>query len=209
MSRFQDLLYEVKDRICTVTLNRPDRLNAATDRMQTEIRLAMEQAGADDDVRAIILTGAGRGFCAGAEMAELDGLDPNDIKRTDVTRPFDPARRGDYQARFYFFPAVPKPIVAALNGPTAGLGLIYALYADVRFASEKAVFSTAFAKRGLIAEHGISWMLPLVVGHAAALDLLMSARKFDAAEALRIGLVSRTSPADRDRKSTRLNSSHT
>lgn len=197
MSAYKDILYDVKDAICTITLNRPDRLNAASDRMQSEIRKAMEAAGADDAVRVIVLTGAGRGFCAGADMSDLDGLDPEDIKRTDVTRPFDMNVRSDYQGRFNYFPAVQKPIIGALNGPTAGLGLIYALYCDIRFAAETAVFSTAFARRGLIAEHGISWMLPLIVGHAAALDLLMSARKFDAAEALRLGLVSRLHPVDK------------
>jgi enoyl-CoA hydratase/carnithine racemase len=98
--------------------------------------------------------------------------------------------------RYTYFPTVPKPIIAAINGPAAGLGLIMSLYCDVRFASDAAVFTTAFSRRGLIAEHGISWILPKLVGHANALDLLMSARKFGAQEAKEMGLVNRVVPMD-------------
>lgn len=195
MSDYQQLIYQVSEGIATITLNRPDRLNAATDHMQTEIRQAIERARDDAAVRAIVLTGAGRGFCAGADMSDLDGLAPSDILRLDVTRPFDMNARSDYQARFSYFPAVHKPIIAAINGPCAGLGMVYAMYCDIRFAADNAVFSTSFARRGLIAEHGMSWMLPLVVGHANAMEILLSARKFDATEALRIGFVSRLVPA--------------
>lgn len=194
MNRYENLLVDVDEGVCTITMNRPDRLNAATDRMQTEMRNAMDEAGADDAVRAVVLTGAGRGFCAGADMADLETLAPDDILRTDVTRSFDMNRRPDYQTRFSYFPAIPKPVIAAINGPCAGLGIIYAMYSDVRFASDRATFSTAFSRRGLIAEHGTSWMLPLIVGHANAVDILLSARKFDAAEALRMGFVTRVHP---------------
>src|SRR5205085_5777639 len=102
--------------------------------------------------------------------------------------------RPDFQKTYSYFPAIAKPIIAALNGPTVGLGLVIALYCDLRFASEQAKFSTAFARRGLIAEYGLSWMLPRLVGLANALDLLFSARLFDAAEALRLGLVNRVLP---------------
>jgi enoyl-CoA hydratase/carnithine racemase len=203
MNSFKEILYDVRDRICTITLNRPDRLNATTDLTQAEVRRAAEQADADDKVRLIILTGAGRGFCAGADMATLDGLPPDDILRTDVTRPFDMNRRSDYQSRFGYFPAIRKPIIAAINGPCAGLGMVYAMYCDVRFASDKAVFSTAFSRRGLIAEHGTSWMLPLIVGHANAMDILLSARKFDAAEALRMNFVTRVFPPEQLMEATR------
>ena len=196
MTIYRDILYDVQDGICTITLNRPDRLNAATDNMQTEVRNAMDRAGADEGARVVVLTGAGRGFCAGADMAELEGLAPDDILRTDVTRAFDMNRRPDYQTRFSFFPAIPKPVIAAINGPCAGLGIIYAMYSDIRFASETAVFSTAFSRRGLIAEHGTSWMLPFIVGHANAIEILLSARKFDAAEALRMGFVTRLHPPE-------------
>jgi enoyl-CoA hydratase/carnithine racemase len=104
--------------------------------------------------------------------------------------------RADFRKRYSYFQAIPKPIIAAINGPAAGLGLILTLYCDLRFASEKARFSTAFSRRGLIAEHGISWMLPRIVGLSNALDLLFSARMVDAQEALRIGLVDRVSPEE-------------
>jgi enoyl-CoA hydratase/carnithine racemase len=104
--------------------------------------------------------------------------------------------RTDFQKTYSYFPAVGKPIIAAINGPVAGLGLVMALYCDLRFASDQAKLSTAFARRGLIAEHGISWMLPRLVGIANALDLLFSARSVDAAEALRMGLVNRVLPQD-------------
>lgn len=188
---YQDILYTVEQRVATITLNRPDRLNAWTRTMEREVRDAMEQAAADKGVGAIVLTGAGRGFCAGADMNELQALDPDDIKNDAWLRPFDMNRRADYQSRYAFYPAVPKPVIGMLNGATAGIGLVHALYCDVRFAADNAVFSTAFARRGLIAEHGLSWILPLIVGHAHALELLLSARKFNADEALAMGLVNK------------------
>ncbi len=197
MSSYQDLIYESGEGIATITLTRPDRLNAATDRTQSEVRLAMEQARDDASVRVIILTGAGRGFCAGADMSDLQGLTSDDILRRDVNRPFDMNARSDYQTRFSYFPSIEKPIIAAINGPCAGLGVIYAMYCDIRFAADNAVFSTSFSRRGLIAEHGASWMLPLIVGHANALEITLSGRKFDATEALRIQFVSRLFAPDR------------
>lgn len=196
MTDFQEIIYDKSERIATITLNRPDRLNAATDRMQSEIRIAMEKARDDDDVRLVILTGAGRGFCSGAEMSDLQVLPSDDIKRLDVTRPFDMNARSDYQTRFSYFPAINKPIIGAINGPCAGLGMVYAMYCDIRFGSDKAVFSTSFARRGLIAEHGMSWMLPLIVGHANAMEILISARKFDAADALRMNFVTKLFPQE-------------
>src|SRR6218665_2362149 len=177
--------------------NRPARLNAWTAPMEREVRQAMEQAADDDGVRAIVLTGAGRGFCAGADMDELKDLDPNDIKSDAWSRPFDMNRRADYQTRYGFYPALPKPVIGMLNGATAGIGLVHALYCDIRFAADTAVFTTSFSRRGLIAEHGLSWMLPLIVGHANALDLLLSARKVQACEALSMGLVNQVFPADK------------
>ena len=108
MSSYQDLIYESGEGIATITLNRPDRLNAATDRTQSEVRLAMEQARDDASVRVIILTGAGRGFCAGADMSDLQGLTSDDILRRDVNRPFDMNARSDYQTRFSYFPSIEK-----------------------------------------------------------------------------------------------------
>jgi enoyl-CoA hydratase/carnithine racemase len=199
---YQHILYEVDQKIATITLNRPDRLNAWTPVMERDVRHAMEAAAADEGVRVIVLTGAGRAFCAGADMDALKGLDPNDIRRAESVPPFDMNRRPDWQTRYAFYPSIPKPIIGMLNGATAGIGLVHALYCDLRFAADNTVFTTAFARRGLIAEHGISWMLPRIVGHANALDLLMSARRVLSDEALRIGLVNRLYPAEQLREQT-------
>jgi enoyl-CoA hydratase/carnithine racemase len=200
---YQHILYEVSDMIATITLHRPDRMNAWTPIMERDVRHAMEAAAADDDVRVIVLTGSGRAFCAGADMDALKGLDPNDIKRAETGMPpFDKNRRPDWQTRYGYYPSISKPVIAMLNGATAGIGLVHALYCDLRFAADNTVFTTAFSRRGLIAEHGISWMLPRLVGHANALDLLMSARRVYSDEALRIGLVNRLYPPDQLREQT-------
>ena len=188
---YQHILYEARDAIATITLNRPERMNAWTPIMERDVRNAMEAARDDDKVRVIVLTGAGRAFCAGADMDALKGLDPADIRRAENIPPFDMNRRADWQTRYGFYPSIPKPIIAMLNGATAGIGLVHALYCDLRFAADNTVFTTSFARRGLIAEHGISWMLPRIIGHANALDLLLSARRVSSEEALRIGLVNR------------------
>jgi enoyl-CoA hydratase/carnithine racemase len=199
---FDQILYDVADRVATVTLNRPEKLNAWTRQMEREVRAALEQAEADEQVRVIILTGAGRGFCAGADLQDLErvaGATAGDLERSLAERFAGQARadtRTDFQKAYSYLPAVGKPILAALNGPAVGLGFVVALYCDVRFASDQARFGTAFSRRGLIAEHGISWMLPRLVGLSNALDLLFSARMIDAAEALRMGLVNRVFPQD-------------
>jgi enoyl-CoA hydratase/carnithine racemase len=199
---FQHILYEVGEKIATITLNRPDRMNAWTPIMERDVRDAMAQAAADDNVRVIVLTGAGRAFCAGADMDALKGLDPADIRRAENIPPFDMNRRPDWQTRYGYYPSIGKPIIAMLNGAAAGIGLVHALYCDLRFAADNTVFTTAFARRGLIAEHGISWTLPRIVGHANALDLLMSARRVESEEALRIGLVNRLYSPERLREET-------
>jgi enoyl-CoA hydratase/carnithine racemase len=193
---YQEIRYELADRIATITLDRPDRLNAWTPTMGEEVRDAMRRAADDDAVRVIVLTGAGRGFCAGADMARLSGLtqDRGSSAVGEQSPAFDPSSRPDFQKRYSYFPAVPKPIVAAINGPCAGLGLVLALYCDLRFAAPEAQFTTAFSRRGLIAEHGISWTLPKLVGLSGALDLLLSARRIGAEEALRLRLVDRVTP---------------
>ncbi len=187
-----EVLSSAANGIATVTLNRPDKLNAWTPQMEVELRTAMQAADADAGVRAIVLTGAGRGFCAGADMNVLAAIQGGARRPTpDAAPPHDMDRRADYQVRYGYFPSLSKPVIGAINGPCAGLGMVVALYCDLRFAADSAVFTTAFARRGLIAEHGISWMLPRLVGQTRALDLLLSARKVDAAEAYRIGLVDR------------------
>jgi enoyl-CoA hydratase/carnithine racemase len=197
----QEALYQVAGRVATITLNRPDKLNAWTAVMEQEVRSAIEEAERDDDVRVIVLTGAGRGFCAGADMSLLSGVATRGVdEQTRERAPQAGARREgvrpDFQKKYSYFPAVGKPVIAAINGPIVGLGLVIALYCDLRWASDAARFSTTFARRGLIAEYGMAWMLPRLVGHANALDLLFSARTIDAAEALRMGLVNQVFPQD-------------
>jgi len=206
---FQDITYAVDAGVATVTLNRPDQLNAWRAEMDREVRDAMRAASRDEAVRVIVLTGAGRGFCAGADMKVLQSTiasaqdEPGSSNRSGAAatydRPivFDPASRSDFQRQYSYFPAVPKPIIAAINGACAGLGLVLALYADLRFASDAAKFTTAFSRRGLIAEHGVSWLLPRLVGIANAADLLFSARIFLAPEAAALGLVNRVIPHER------------
>ncbi|MGH7375315.1 MAG: enoyl-CoA hydratase [Candidatus Rokuibacteriota bacterium] len=195
---YEQILYEVRDRIATVTLNRPDKLNAWTAVMGREVRQAMEEAARDEAVRVIVLTGAGRGFCAGADMQLLSGIVDGGGARAEDERPTraeHDATRPDFRGAYAYFPTIPKPIIGALNGATAGLGLVVSLYCDLRIAADSAVFTTSFSRRGLIAEHGVSWMLPRLVGLQHALDLLLSARKVTAQEALAMGLVAQVQPA--------------
>ena len=194
---YSQILYAAENGIATITLNRPERLNAWTGVMARELRAAMEAAEADTGVRVIILTGAGRGFCAGADMNDLAGISSGG--GTATARPFtplDPAGRADYQHPQTWFPTLGKPIIAAVNGPAAGMGLALILFCDLRFASDSAAFVTAFSRRGLIAEHGTSWMLTRLTGHSRALDLLLSSRRVGAEEAYRIGLADRVFPGD-------------
>jgi enoyl-CoA hydratase/carnithine racemase len=177
------VLYEVEDGVAVLTLNRPDRLNAWVPEMQVRYFDLLEEAAADGSVRAIVVTGAGRGFCAGADMEVLQGSATSEDARGD--------------SRPQTFPTtIPKPVIAAVNGPAAGLGLVMALQCDIRFAAAGAKLTTAFARRGLIAEHGISWTLPRLVGSANALDLLFSGRVILAEEALAMGLVNAVHPAE-------------
>ncbi|GGM35744.1 enoyl-CoA hydratase-related protein [Dactylosporangium sucinum] len=171
--------------VAVLTLHRPDRLNAWTTQMEDLYFDHLADLAADADVRAVIVTGAGRGFCAGADMDELTTLTQADATDTAARRP-------------QTFPlTVPKPIIAAVNGPCAGIGLVQALMCDVRIAAEDAKFTTAFSRLGLIAEHGLSWLLAKHVGLGNALDLLISSRVVTAKEAREIGLVSSVCPAER------------
>jgi enoyl-CoA hydratase/carnithine racemase len=193
---YEEILYEVSERVATVTLNRPAKLNAWTPKMEAEVQEAMLAAAGDEAVRVIVLTGAGRGFCAGADIGNLDSLSKAASPADTVKRlrehfygPRIEGARDDYQRTYSYFAAIGKPIIGAINGAAAGLGFVISLYCDLRFASDQAKFSTSFSRRGLIAEYGMSWMLPRLVGVANALDLLFSARLIDAAEAQRMGLV--------------------
>ncbi len=202
---YEQILYRVEDPIATITLNRPEVLNAWTDRMGLEVRHAMAEAEADPAAVAIVITGAGRGFCAGADLKGLQSLSrgggqgggqgggADDVPRAE---PGDPAVGDDFRGQYTYPMSVRKPVIAAINGPVAGMAVPIALSCDMRFASDSAVFTTAFSQRGLIAEWGIAWLLPRLVGTAHALDLLFSARKIDAEEACRMGLVNRVLPGD-------------
>jgi enoyl-CoA hydratase/carnithine racemase len=179
---------QVDEGVALVTLNRPDRLNAWTDEMERAYFSTLGDCAAAGDVRAIVVTGAGRGFCAGADMQQLQELGEEQPSAEQLARERYPQ---DYPL------SIPKPIIAAINGACAGIGLVQALMCDVRFAAEGAKLTTAFARRGLVAEHGISWMLPRLVGPARALDLLLSSRVVFADEALALGLVNRVLAPER------------
>jgi enoyl-CoA hydratase/carnithine racemase len=177
----------IEDGVAVLTLNRPDRLNAWTAEMERTYFDLLADCAERDDVRAIVVTGAGRGFCAGADMQELQSIGDGGV---------DAAARGRDRRPQAFPLTIPKPIVAAINGPVAGIGLVQALMCDVRIAAEGAKITTAFARRGLVAEHGISWILPRLIGPARALDLLLSGRVVLAEEAAAMCLVNLAVPAE-------------
>jgi enoyl-CoA hydratase/carnithine racemase len=198
---YQEILYEVSDPIATITLNRPHALNAWTNRMGAEVKHAFAQAERDERAVAIVLTGAGRGFCAGADMDTLqgitDGMEQESIPAELAdANPGDPEMGEDFRGTYTYPLSIRKPVIAAVNGPVAGMAMPISLSCDLRFASDRALFLTAFSQRGLVAEWGLSWLLPRLVGPAHALDLLFSSRRVDAAEAERIGLVNRVVPHD-------------
>jgi len=171
------VLGETRGIVRVLTFNRPDRLNAWTDALEDEYFDQLEAAEDDPAVRAVVVTGAGRGFCSGADLDSLAGA--GEVTAADLVRP----RPRDLPM------TLRKPIIGAVNGVAAGLGFVEALYCDVRFGGPATRFTTAFAKRGLIAEYGIAWLLPRLVGHSRAADLLLSSRMVEATEAHRIGLI--------------------
>ncbi|HEX3910966.1 MAG TPA: enoyl-CoA hydratase [Solirubrobacteraceae bacterium] len=179
------------DGVAVLTLNRPERLNAWTAELEQVYFTQLRECAASADVRAIVVTGAGRGFCAGADMSSLQAI--GDVAQGEG----DGAARADFEHTPQTFTlSVPKPVIAAINGPCAGIGLVQALMCDVRFVAENAKLTTAFARRGLVAEHGISWILPRLVGPARALDLLLSGRVVLGREAVELGLCNRAAPPE-------------
>jgi enoyl-CoA hydratase/carnithine racemase len=182
------VLSEVDDLgVLTLTLNRPDRLNAWIPPMQTALFDAFDEGAERPDVRVIVLTGAGRGFCPGADMQGLAELSAG----ADRAEPGVPENR-----RIVHAMSIPKPIVCAINGACAGIGLAVAMSCDIRFVAAGAKLTTAFAKLGLVAEHGLSWTLPQACGYATARELLLSARRFTGAEAAALGVVHAAIPDD-------------
>lgn len=190
--------YQVEAGVALVTLSRPDKLNAWTQQMAAEVRAHMLAANADDAARVIVLTGAGRGFCAGADLEDLKGATSageDGLRDVLLAKPPElEVLAAEYRLEPAYLAALDKPVIAALNGPTVGLGLVVSLFCDLRFASESARLSTAFARLGLVAEYGVAWQLPRLIGMANAADLLFSARQVNAHEARELGLVNRVLP---------------
>ncbi|HTZ88046.1 MAG TPA: enoyl-CoA hydratase [Solirubrobacteraceae bacterium] len=191
------------DGVAVLTLNRPDRLNAWTSEVEHQYFGALRECAASEDVRVIVVTGAGRGFCAGADMQSLQGIEAAVSGAAGTNGSSNGASAGaeDVQAAREQIPqtftlSVPKPVIAAINGPCAGIGLVLALMCDVRFVAENAKLTTAFSRRGLVAEHGISWILPRLLGPARALDLLLSGRVVLGREAVELGLCNRVTPPE-------------
>ncbi|AKK29396.1 enoyl-CoA hydratase [Mycobacterium sp. EPa45] len=187
------VLYEVLDSgVAVLTFNRPERMNGWGGGLAAGFYAGMDAAEADPNVRAIVVTGRGRAFCAGADMGDLASISSASVDsagEADLTKMVG-------ERHPLFVTTVTKPVIAAINGACAGIGLTQALFCDVRFAAAGAKFTTSFARRGLIAEYGISWILPKVVGWGAALDLLMSGRVFYAEEAFELGMVKEVVPPD-------------
>ena len=173
------VLYEVQEGIAQVTLNRPNALNAWIPELGRAYFDRLEEAEASPDVRAIVVTGAGRGFCAGVDFGHLKDIYEGQASADDDPRPQSLPR------------SLRKPVIAAINGGCAGLGFVMALMCDIRFAARGAKLTTAFARRGLVAEYGLSWVLPRLMGPSRALDILLSARTVIAEEAQTMGLVDR------------------
>ncbi|NMH90887.1 crotonase/enoyl-CoA hydratase family protein [Pseudonocardia bannensis] len=190
VAEYSQIRYEVADRVLTLTLDRPDRLNAFTGRMGEELRDAFDRADADDDVRAVVVTGAGRGFCAGADLG--GGGSTFDYSQANA----DNAHRdsgGRLTLRIF---ESTKPVIGAINGPAVGVGATMTLPMDVRLASADARFGFVFTRRGIVPEAASSWFLPRVVGISRAMEWVSTGRVFDAEEALRGGLVRSVHPAD-------------
>jgi enoyl-CoA hydratase/carnithine racemase len=182
------ITYERDDGVAVVTLSRPDRLNAWTNRMAEEYRWAFEEAEGDDAVRVVVVTGAGRGFCAGADFEALDNLAGG--------QDYGPMPTTSREDVFLLAPLSSKPVIACVNGPAAGVGFVLMCFADIRFAAAGAKLTTAFARLGLPAEHGVQWALSRLVGVGHAADLLFSSRVVLAEEAGSMGLVNRVEPAE-------------
>ncbi len=198
---YDQLTYEVDGASAVITLNRPDALNALTTTMLVELKHAFAQAEQDPAVVGMVLTGAGRGFCAGMDMNNLSAQSRGDSSGGEERKnldadPGDKSMGANFKVAFTYIMAIRKPVIVGVNGACAGLGMSIALLGDMRFGTEKSKFVTAFAQRGLIAEHGQSWILPRLIGSSRALDLLWSSRKVGADESLRIGLLDRVVAAD-------------
>jgi enoyl-CoA hydratase/carnithine racemase len=197
---YSEILYQVDDPVAVITLNRPQALNAWTNRMAAEVRHAVFAAERDPAVVGIVITGAGRAFCAGADMNMLQGIGAGEARvetegdGLDLT-PNHPIP-ADFDGEYTYLLSIRKPVIAALNGAVAGMAVPIALCCDLRFMAEDAPLLTAFSHRGLIGEWGLAWLLPRLVGTGHALDLMFSSRRVSGTEAAAMGLVNRALPAD-------------
>ena len=194
MTDYQQISYEVEDQVATITLDRPEQLNAFTARMMHEMISAFDDADADDDVRAVIVTGRGRGFCAGADLSG-GGESFAHGGGGDAEGPQSVVRDGGGLLTLRIF-ASKKPVIAAINGPAVGVGVTMTLPMDIRLASENAKLGFVFARRGIVPEACSSWFLPRIVGISQAAEWVYTGRVFPAAEALRAGLLRSVHPAD-------------
>jgi len=188
---YETVLYEQNGAILKITMNRPDKLNAMTDTLLHELGDAFQCAGDDPSVRVVVLTGAGRGFCAGADLAGVveSGFEGDSY-------PYREHLINNYNPLILRMRNLPKPIIGAINGVAAGAGMSLALACDMRIAADNASFLQAFVKIGLVPDSGSTWMLPRLVGMARAVDLMLSGRKIGTQEALEIGLVNQVVPSD-------------
>lgn len=198
MSQRTEITYEVSERIATITLNRPDKLNAFTATMRAELIDAFDEADADDEVRAVIVTGAGRGFCAGADLssgAETFNYEAEHHRgRRQETGEIEGVTRDGGGTVALRIAESRKPVIAAINGPAVGVGVTMTLPMDIRLTASSARFGFVFARRGIIPEAASTWFLPRIVGISRAMEWVSTGRVFDAAEALEGGLVSRVVP---------------
>jgi len=193
--KFETIIYEIEDSILTITLNRPERLNAFTGQMMKDLIIAFDTASKDDAVRVIIVTGSGRGFCAGADLS-AGGTNFNiDTKKSDTEEDLERIRDGGGRTTLAIFDC-DKPVIGAINGPAVGVGVTMTLPMDIRIASDQAKFGFVFARRGLVPEAASSWFLPRIVGISKALEWTYSGKVFSAEEALDGGLVRSIHPPE-------------
>jgi enoyl-CoA hydratase/carnithine racemase len=190
---YEQIGLSVSDRIATITLTRPERLNAFTPTMQVELVDALERADADDEIRVVVVTGAGRAFCAGVDLST--GVPPGNPVRSEADLIDGLPRDGGGVVALRIAASL-KPVIAALNGPAVGVGVTMTLPMDIRIASDSARFAFPYARRGIAPEAASSWFLPRVVGMARALEWTVSGRMIEADEALAAGLISRVVPSD-------------
>ena len=193
---YQEILYNTLDGVATITINRPDTLNALTSLTQAEIKHALFISDTTEEVIGTVITGAGRGFCSGVDMKSLGKISDDGKRAQDAFKhlevSFENENKNFLGSPAYFL-ALKKPVIAAINGACAGLGFSYATFCDMRFMDRTAKLVTSFSPRGLIAEHGTSWILPKIIGPSHALDLMWTSRRVDAEEAYRIGYANRLS----------------